>query len=170
MTSSPTPELIADLRLLVGYLGEKEQFNWWDSGFMAQTSEAFLSPIFPRTTWLAKYHGVSEAACMVHDERIGVGSNYHLYRLPESLERSAAAAVELISKQDDLREAMRSRDAALERLRHLAGPDTDEAEGPVSLGDLSGGQFEMPLPKVAAHYLMAFLAGTQAFPFVRGRD
>ena len=170
MNEPPIPDLIAELRLLVGYLGEKEQFNWWDSGFMAPTSEAFLSPLFPRTTWLAKYHGVSEAACIVHDERIGVGANYHLYRLPESLERSAATAVEGVSKQDDLREAMQSRDKALERLRHLAGPNADKAEGPVSLGDLSEGQFEMPLSKVAAYYLMAFQAGTQAFPFVRGRD
>ena len=169
MTSSPTPERIAELRLLVGYLGEKDQFNWWGSGFMAPTSEAFLSPIFPRTTWLAKYHGVAEAARIIHDERIGVGANYHLYRLPDSLERSAAAAVDGASKLDELREAVQSREAALNRLRQLAGPDTDKAEGPVSVGDSSEDQFEIPLSRVAAYYLMAFQAGIQAFPFVRGR-
>ena len=170
MTSSPTPELIAELRLLVGYLGEKEQFNWWGSGFMAPTSEAFLSPIFPRTTWLAKYHGVSEAACIVHDERIGVGANYHLYRLPESLERSAAAAVDGVSRLDELREAVQSREAALDRLGHLAGPDANKAEGPVSVGDSSEDHFEIPLSRVAGFYLMAFQSEIQAFPFVRGRD
>ena len=169
MTSLPAPEIIAELRLLVGYLGEKSQFNWWGSAFMASTSEAFLSPIFPRTTWLAKYHGVSEAARLVHDERIGVGSNYHLYRLPDSLERSAAAAVDAVSKKDALQVSLRSLDAALVRLSNLANSGVDKAEGPVSVGDSHEDNFELPLSKVAGFYLTAFQSGVQSFPFVRGR-
>ena len=42
---------------------------------------------------LARYHGVCEVAMLVHDEHIGVGANFHLYRMPESAERSAAKAV-----------------------------------------------------------------------------
>ena len=42
------------------------------------------STIFPRTSHVAKYHGVAEAARLVHDESLSVGS-YHLFRLPEEL-------------------------------------------------------------------------------------
>lgn len=170
MESSTTPELIAELRLLVGYLGEKDQFNWWGSGFLAPTSEAFLSPIFPRTVWLAKYHGVSEAACLVHDDRIGVGKNFHLYRLPDSLERSSASVVEAVVASTGLQDKVVSVDAALTRLRELASPESEIEEGPVNLGESFEGNFEMQWSRVARIYLDAFQAGVSAFPFVRGRN
>ena len=170
MESSTTPELIAELRLLVGYLGEKDQFNWWGSGFIAPTSEAFLLPIFPRTVWLAKYHGVTEAACLVHDDRIGVGKNFHLYRLPDSLERSSASVVKVVVASTGLQDKLISVDAALTRLRELASPESEAGEGPVSLGESSEDNFEMPLSRVARIYLDAFQAGVSAFPFVRGRN
>ena len=170
MESSTTPELIAELRLLVGYLGEKDQFNWWGSGFIAPTSEAFLLPIFPRTVWLAKYHGVTEAACLVHDDRIGVGKNFHLYRLPDSLERSSASVVKVVVASTGLQDKLISVDAALTRLRELASSESEAGEGPVSLGESSEDNFEMPLSRVARIYLDAFQAGISAFPFVRGRN
>lgn len=170
MKSPPNPELIAELRLLVGYLGEKDQFNWWSSGFLAPTSEAFLSPIFPRTMWLAKYHGVSEAACLVHDERIGVGKNFHLYRLPDSLERSSASVVNAVVASTGLQDNVVSVDVALTRLGELASPQSEAGEGPVSLGESSEDNFEMPLSRLARIYLDAFQAGMTAFPFVRGRN
>ncbi|MEI6263193.1 MAG: BrxE family protein, partial [Deltaproteobacteria bacterium] len=71
------------MRLLVGYLGEKDQFNWWPTTFICSFSNLFLSPVFPRTTLLSQYHGILEAARRLHDERIGVGSVFHLFRLPE---------------------------------------------------------------------------------------
>jgi hypothetical protein len=55
-------ELLAELRLAVGFLGEKGQHNWWPSSFLSATSPAFLSPPFPRSRILAQYHGVKEAA------------------------------------------------------------------------------------------------------------
>lgn len=61
------------LRLLVGFLGEREQVGWWPSGFLSSTSHSFLSPMFSRTTPLARYTGVSEAARRIHDERIATG-------------------------------------------------------------------------------------------------
>lgn len=170
MKLPPNAEYISELRLLVGYLGEKDQFNWWGSGFLAPTSEAFLAPTFPRTTWLAKYHGVSEAACLVHDNRIGVGKNFHLYRLPDSLERSSASVVNEVVASAGLHDKLRSVDAALNRLRELASPESETKEGPVSLGESSEDNFEMPLPRAARIYLDAFQAGVSVFPFVRGRN
>ncbi|NQV48955.1 MAG: BrxE family protein [Candidatus Marinimicrobia bacterium] len=86
-------ELIVETRFLVGFLGEKEQANWWGSSFLSKSSSAFLTPVFPKTTPTAQYHGICQAAKRVHDEHIGLGRNYHLYRLPDSIERSLANAM-----------------------------------------------------------------------------
>ena len=52
---------IIKLRFLVGYLGEKEQANWWASGFLSPSSDAFLKPVFAKTSAIAQYHGVTGA-------------------------------------------------------------------------------------------------------------
>ena len=46
---------IARLRLLVGYLGEHHQYNWWPSAFLTPSSMAFLAPIFSKTAFMAQY-------------------------------------------------------------------------------------------------------------------
>ena len=78
---------LATLRLLVGFLGEKDHFAWWQSSFFAPGSNAFLAPVFPRTQLLAQYEGVTRAASLQHDDRIGVGDVCHLFRLPEDVEQ-----------------------------------------------------------------------------------
>ena len=79
---------ITRLRMIVGYLGEKGQHNWWSSEFFSPTAPAFLNPVFGKTATLAQYHGVKEAARRVHDTHIGVGRVFHLFRLPESMEQA----------------------------------------------------------------------------------
>jgi hypothetical protein len=78
---------VARLRMIVGFLGEKSQRNWWPSEFFSDTAPAFLNPVFGKTATLAQYHGVKEAARRVHDDHIGVGSVFHLFRLPDSIEQ-----------------------------------------------------------------------------------
>ncbi len=80
-------EYLAKLRVVVAYLGEREQFSWWQSLFLSANSQAFLAPIFTRTQFLAQCSGVTRAAARVHDERIGTGHVYHLFRLPEDMEQ-----------------------------------------------------------------------------------
>jgi len=80
-------ENVAAMRAAVGFLGEKEQAGWWPSSFFGIGSTAFLSPLFPRTHFLAQCQGVTCAASRKHDERIGVGQVYHLFRLPEDIEQ-----------------------------------------------------------------------------------
>jgi hypothetical protein len=36
---------LARLRLLVGYLGEQNQFDWWSCSFFSPSSKAFLVPV-----------------------------------------------------------------------------------------------------------------------------
>lgn len=63
---------IAELRVLIGYLGEKNQAHWWGGELLSPSATAFLAPIFNRSLFLAQYQGSSRAAAKVHDEAIGV--------------------------------------------------------------------------------------------------
>jgi hypothetical protein len=71
---------IAKTRIAVGYLGEKDQNNWWPSKFFVKESESFLAPVFAKTSLLARYHGVSEAASIVHDKLIIESANFEMLR------------------------------------------------------------------------------------------
>lgn len=159
--------LIVELRFLVGFLGEKAQHNWWGSNFMGQTSEAFLVPVFPRTAMLARYHGVAEAAMLLHDEHIGVGVNFHLYRLPDSVERAAAKEVPQIDDKQLMGSFLASSDAALERLGQLASAEIERTEGPVVVGRHSDSGIKELLLQSASHYHQAFLKGYRCFPYMR---
>ena len=76
------------IRLLVGFLGEKSQFNWWDTNFLSPTGLQFLSINFPRSYFSAGVNSVTTAAMRLHDERIGKGGVYHLFRLPSAVEET----------------------------------------------------------------------------------
>ena len=157
-----TKELVSEmqaltrLRVLVGYLGEKDQFAWWTSGFYSSSSSAFLQPAFPRTMHLAQYHGVCEAARLIHDERLSAGC-YHLFRLHEEWEQRLHEAV-LNSKPG----VPTGSDGALEELGKLA------SESPVG-GQSSTGPVKVETPndpwELAQRYLTAFETGIQVFPF-----
>ncbi len=150
---------------MVGYLGEADQFSWWKTSFYAPASESFLEPIFSRTSHVAKYHGVAEAARLVHDESLSVGS-YHLFRLPEELEHdlhTALAGDEGRATQDEL---IQSKDAVLNVLRALGAPSKSSADGPVSLGEIDGIRTSNAIAQMAGIYASAFERGGKAFPYL----
>lgn len=157
---------IAELRVLVGYLGEKGQANWWGSEFFSPTAAAFLSPIFNRSLTLAQYQGVTAAATKVHDEAIGVGRIYHLFRLPIGLEQAAAEIFSDESFVDSLKPSLANREAAMERLNEIGSKGQTATPGPISLGlmddDLVGG-----LQRAAGIYHSALVGGLQSFPYLR---
>ena len=160
-------KLMVELRLLVGFLGEKSQCNWWASNFIGTSSEAFLAPVFSRTTMLARYHGVCEAAMLVHDEHIGVGANYHLYRMPDPAERAAAKALTDTDFQQQLIEILSSSEVAQTRLDELATTDTNRVEGPVVLGSYADTDLKQLLSQCASYYLRAFKERYKCFPYMR---
>ena len=160
-------KLIVELRLLVGFLGEKSQSSWWGSNFIGTSSEAFLAPVFSRTTILARYHGVCEAAMLVHDEHIGVGANYHLYRMPDSAERAAAKALADTDFQQQMSDVLGSSESAQSRLGELAATDTNKVEGPVVLGSYADAELNQLLRQSASHYSRAFKEGYKCFPYMR---
>ncbi|MFM8323191.1 MAG: BrxE family protein [Chloroflexota bacterium] len=149
-------QTIALLRTVIGYLGEKENFAWWMSGFFARGSQAFLAPVFSRTMLLAQCKGVTQAAARIHDERIGVGYVYHLFRLPEDMEQAIHQALHEAELGQAIQEAVKDRETALSALRERAGGKTSEAAGPVRVGPIEGVRDPRAWRKAAAYYLQAF--------------
>jgi hypothetical protein len=161
-------ELIVNLRLNVGYLGEKSQYGWWDSEFLGASGKAFLSPVFLRTVELAMYRGVSESAMLAHDADIGIGAHYHLFRLPDGLEIAAAKMFDppLLASTTSLFPA--SQEEAAANLKKLAKTTAPRIEGPAAIGHFSVADLKHLLEDAASHYLVAFENGFKCFPYMRG--
>jgi hypothetical protein len=159
-------QAVADLRMTVGYLGEKSQNNWWSSSFLAPQAKTYLSPIYPRTVALAQYRGVTEAALLVHDEFIGIGKSYHLFRLPEAVEHAAADYVQA-QDENHYPKMLDSQESALDMLQRLAGGKSNQAEGPVAAGRYSDTNLIEMLQAAAGYYLAAFQSGAKCYPFMR---
>ncbi len=156
------------LRILVGYLGEKHQFGWWDSSFFDPASIAFILPVFTKTALLAQYHGAIEAARLVHDERLSNGC-FHLFRLPEEIEQDLHVRL-LMTKNDELQKLLPdSTEGALGRLKSLAGRSTMHHSGPVSLGSITKMNDQAFVEDFASSYLHAFTNNSQVFPYVSGK-
>ena len=92
MKDSYLPTLL-QMRLLVGFLGERAQFAWWTTACFGDYSLRSIEFVTPKTSLLAQYHGVLEAARRVHDEHLNVGG-YHLFRLPEEVEQDLHAMMQ----------------------------------------------------------------------------
>jgi hypothetical protein len=156
---------IARLRLLVGFLGERSQFNWWPSAFFTSSSSAFLLPIFAKTAFMAQYHGVKEAASRVHDEHIGVGMVYHLFRLPENVEQTLFGHLPDPAFVNSVRVQLQDKELALEGLATLANSHSVCQEGPVLVGaidELLGGK---NLGLLAQYYRSAFAGSIKIYPY-----
>lgn len=155
------------VRLAVGLLGEKDLGNWWPSVWFTSNAAAFLSPIYGERADIARYHGLVEAARRIHDEAIGVGKAFHLFRLPESLEQSlhhaivdkgAKGSTEAISDQE-------SAETFLGKIGIIGLPSA----GPIRVGSQSELNSHVSLQTVAGHYLRAFEGGYQTFPYFAGQ-
>lgn len=162
-------QAITRLRVIVGYLGEKAQFNWWPSGFFTPSSAAFLNPVFARTAPLAQYHGVKEAARRVHDEHIGIGRVFHLYRLPETLEQSLFELLQEPAAAVAANPVLVSQAAALDALQSFFNTASAGQEGPIQIGtsaDLDDGTW---IAAVACSYHAAFSLGMRSYPYLVDR-
>ena len=162
---------LASLRVLVGYLGERDQAGWWSSEFFAPASSAFLAPMFPRTQLLAQCTGVTQAAMLVHDERIGVGRHvHHLFRLPEDLEHRVHTELHNAELVQSITRSVANRDTALQALRALAhGGAVPSGVGPTRIGAPNDMGIMTRWHDVAAHYVFAIDAGVQVYPYFAER-
>ncbi len=161
-------KLLTLLRIAVGLLGEHVQPRWWTSTFCGANGKAFLAPVFPRTQVLAQLHGVSAAAALVHDDRIGIGNAFHLFRLPEDLEQElhGVASGEAVGEIIDV---MHSADSAMQFIRNSAASMCKDAVGPVRVGQLPSLREASSWRDVAAFYVSAFEGHKETFPFFSDR-
>ncbi len=170
-TEKPVVDTVAvlNLRLLVGILGEKTRFGWWQTGFFDPTSQAFLAPVFVKTALLSCYHGVVEAARRVHDEGLSVGS-YHLFRLPEEMEQDLHAEMCAGVPETFLKAATGDRDPGLALLRELGGSPqkATSASGPILLGSMLEFSDKEMLQRIARVYLDGFSGGAKPIPYLSG--
>jgi len=165
-------ELIARTRVVIGYLGESNQFNWWGSSFYTPSSIAYLSPIYPRTVFLAQYNGVCEASRKIHDEHIGVGRSYHLYRLPDTIERQVFKCIQQKQIESTLRMMVQDTKSAMNALNDLLEETdnfekADHNEGPINVGYYSYKSLENDLLKMIAYYLDALKNDYKCYPYLR---
>jgi hypothetical protein len=152
-------------RMAIGYLGEKDQSGWWQSSFLTPGSKAFMAPVFGRTQVLAQCTGVTRAAAMVHDERIGVGNVYHLFRLPEDMEQAIHRALhdpDLCKKSMAL---LTSKDAATQYLSRQVALQLFSGVGPTRVGDTNNLRSAEYWRTVAGYYLHGFEQGSEVYPY-----
>lgn len=164
MTSSQLQNFL-NARLLVSYLGEKAQYAWWPTAFYEASSCLFLEPVFSKTSRLAQYHGVLEAARRLHDEHLSVGS-YHLFRLPEEVEQDLHNLVQRPEAGKFALQDMHSKDAALSALKDLAGAVSVKSVGPTAIGGVGDLDSLNTVKAIAAAYLSAFSQDVKAYPYM----
>lgn len=158
-------EQVIILRLAVGLLGERDQGAWWTSSYFGSTSQAFLAPVFGKQSLQAKYQGVVEAARRVHDERIGIGRVFHLFRLPEVVEQQIHDT--FLTFEEAASEQIATVEAAKAALLKINGSTKDLKEGPTLIQGTEDA-FELNWVKEAASlYSAAFDVGIQCFPYIR---
>jgi predicted Zn finger-like uncharacterized protein len=163
----PTEDLTR-LRVLVGFLGERSQDGWWDTNFLSKTGIQYLEICFPRTALAAGCVSVSEAAKKLHDDRIGKGGVFHLFRLPSAFEERVHRHL-LKVQPGEVLAAIETRETAISKLEEFAESTGGTSEGPIRLGDsdeiLTGGA----ISAMAAQYLDAFSKGLMTFPYFTER-
>jgi hypothetical protein len=125
----------------------------------------FLEPVFPKTARLAQYHGITEAARRLHDEHIGVGSVFHLFRLPEEAEQGIHSALLDARGKAELFANLEDRDAALHALAEIAGGTRHASEGPTSVGALKDIFTAGAVEVIARSYLAAFRGHVRTYPY-----
>src|SRR5471032_2628103 len=126
---------LVQLRLLVGFLGERAQFAWWPPAFYESSGRLFLEPVFSKTAHLAQYHGVLEAARRLHDEHLSVGS-YHLFRLTEEVEQDLHAMLQDSVGEEIASKSTKSKEEALVSLKRLAETNMPAKPGPMAVGNI----------------------------------
>jgi hypothetical protein len=153
----------------VGYLGEQAASPWWSSTFLGPHAVTFLSPVFGNRTTVAQYQGVVEAARRAHDEKIGVGRVFHLFRLPEATERRISSYVQDAQVAENMRDWIDSRESAGRILASLARGGGDVKRGPFRLGTISSLSPPNGIALVASTYKSAFQAGIKCYPYFSDR-
>lgn len=155
---------LIQLRTIIGFLGERTQFNWWDTQFLGETAFGYLELNFPRTRFSAALQSVSEAAKRVHDERIGKGKVNHLFRMTAHYEYQIANYLRITS-EDKFLKFLENKEIALGCLPGFINGESPTNQGPIRI---NGDSFftVKGLDNVAAYYSHAFASNIKSFPYI----
>ncbi len=165
-TDYKTIEKIAQIRVLVAYLGEKEQYFWWETSFLGEIGIEYLKLNFPRTAFLAGVTSVTEAASKLHNERIGKGMVYHLFRLPFNIEERIHEILRYM-KDEKAKQLISAKEDSLEILKGFIDSTVDAPEGPVQIGTTPNIISEFSVGELSKHYANAFQEDKKTFPYFR---
>ncbi len=170
MTDQDSRDLFR-LRLLVLTLGEANMSGWWKTQFLSATGLSYLSRLYPRSSFAAAVRSASRAAKVVHDSSIGVGSVFHLFRLPQQqewhLEEFLRAHGDELSQM--LMPMLSQREQLLQALDDLGGANSHTAIGPLRLGTLADLQTDGWIAACASAYATAFREGSKVFPYFEAK-
>lgn len=165
LTAKTYLSTILKLRLLVGFLGERAQFDWWSTSFYGGYSLRSLEFVTPKTSSLAQYHGVLEAARLLHDEHLNIGS-YHLFRLPEEVEQDLHTFMQDSLRNDFALHLTQDKETAIEALSDLSGETLSSISGPVAIGKIEQLDADTTLTAIASGYLSAFTQNIKIYPYL----
>lgn len=164
MIEQPSMTLLS-IRLLVGLLGERANFAWWPTAFYEASSRLFLEPVLSKTSHLAQYHGVLEAARRLHDEHLSVGS-YHLFRLPAEVEQNLYSLMLSDEGEEVVAQLPKERGEALLALAAISANSPSLGEGPTMVGSIKELQSPAVLQSIASAYLRAFQRNARTYPYM----
>jgi len=157
---------IAKLRISVAFLGEAHQKAWWSCSLFSSSSTAFLSPIFGKTVLMSRYYGAKEAAAIVHDEHIGIGKGvYHLFRLPEEMERELHEILQDKEILQEVNNLITSPGMAIQFLESSSVKIKQNLIGPVRIAITSDIDKLEVWKSIAGIYYYAFNNGIKIFPY-----
>lgn len=154
------------LRILVGYLGEKPQFGWWDTNFLSKTSLQFLEINFPRSFLSAGCVSITQAAQRVHDQFIGKNGVFHLFRLSQTEEQTLHEHL-LITDASGIIPLIQDKESALNQLKKFFKETVDVPAGPVQVGMTKKIFTAVGVEEMAKHYFGAFTKGKKTYPYFR---
>ena len=160
-------ESAATVRVLVSALGELGESPWWRTKYLSETGLRFLERIYPRTAFAAGVRGCGIAARRVHDESIGRGKVFHLFRLPRSLENDIENDLTTGLGQrllEELQGMLGDADRLRGRLLDLAQNSQKVKPGPWRLDEGDAAKPET-YRRVAGAYAAAFERNERVFPF-----
>jgi hypothetical protein len=155
---------IIHLRAAIGYLGEKGQYGWWQTSFLTPTGFRFLEIDFPRSVLLAAINSVTHAAKLLHDQTIGKGRVYHLFRLPVGLEQAIHERLHAMDRAPILG-LISSKERALFGLGSFGSEESPNANGSIRIGEVKAVDRVKTLRHIAGHYRSAFETGGRVFPY-----
>jgi hypothetical protein len=153
---------ISELRLLVSFLGEQSQYGWWKTNLISSLGLRFMRTNFPRTNKTAALQAVGLAATKDHDQKIGMGCVYHLFRLPYEMDQ--ALHLTSISAEEEI-SFPENKEEALNRMAIVADEVLNVSPGPCQIGTKKTIRSAFGVQEIAKHYRSAFLSNIQCYPY-----